>query len=91
MLFYIGEYQYGLNELLDAEYQIEATIIASALVELSLLATKQSMLHTLRLSANDSEVRNALKPFTPSDLAVLYERAIDLDGNLLLLALEICE
>ena len=32
-----------------------------------------------------------MKPFSAGDLAVLYERAIDLDGNLLLLALESCD
>jgi hypothetical protein len=91
MLFYIGEFTYGLEVLLDAGYQIQATILTCALVELSLLATKQSMIRALQTSSHDSNVRNSLRPFTPGDLSDLYGRAIDLDGNLLLLAWESCD
>ena len=62
--------------------------MAAALVELQLLATKQSILLTLKQSSYDSNARNALKPFNDDELAQLYRRAIDLDGNLVLLALE---
>ena len=48
MLFYVGEFQYGILELLRAQRHVEATVIASALKELSLLATKQSIYETVR-------------------------------------------
>ena len=39
-LFFIGDYQRALKELLGSELQVEATIIAVSLVELNLLPTK---------------------------------------------------
>ena len=48
VLFYVGEFQYGILELLRAQRHVEATVIASALKELSLLATKQSIYETVR-------------------------------------------
>ena len=40
VLFYIGEFQYGINELLYSHHHIEATVIAFVLAEMGLLATK---------------------------------------------------
>ena len=48
ILFYVGEFQYGINKLLRASHVVEATIIGLALSELSMLATKQSLFDTVR-------------------------------------------
>lgn len=40
ILFYVGEFQQGINELLNAQQLVQATTIGVALADLSLLATK---------------------------------------------------
>ena len=57
-------------------------MIGVALSELCLAPTKWSIFQTV----GDPQARQELQIFTPDDLAGLYERAIDLDSNLLLLA-----
>lgn len=87
ILFYIGEFQYAINELCFAGNHIEATILSVALTELSLLATKQSIFKTV----GDQSLRQELQSrFTVEQLAVFYERSFDLDSHLLALAFDNC-
>lgn len=43
ILFNIGEFKYGLDCLLESEFQVEATIMAVALSQLNLLSTKENL------------------------------------------------
>jgi hypothetical protein len=47
-LFYVGEYQLALDELVEANYLVEATYMALALRELGLISTRDWLLRTLR-------------------------------------------
>jgi hypothetical protein len=47
-LFYVGEYQLALDELVGADYLVEATYLALALRELGLISTRDWLLKTLR-------------------------------------------
>ena len=61
-------------------------MIAVALKELSLLATRQTIFKTI----GDQEASKGLQHFTVDQLAVLYDRSIDLDSFLLALAFDNC-
>ena len=67
---------------------VEATVVGFALTELSLLATKLSIFKTV--SDRAPETQRQLQIFTDAQLGVLYERALDLDSYLLLLAFDQC-
>lgn len=56
--------------------------------ELSLLATKQSILATVSEGTQDEAIKRQLQPFSDQDLAVLYDRSLDLDAQLLVMAFE---
>ena len=59
-------------------------MIGLALSELGLLATKQSIYKTICAGETSKAA------FSDKDLAVLFERALDLDANLLLIAFKEC-
>lgn len=84
VLFLIGEYQSALKELLQSQLHVEATALAVALRELGLLPTKQLIFEVL--SDHSQENKQALKPFSENDFAVLYDEAFDYDGSLITMA-----
>ena len=88
ILFYVGEFQYAINKMLEVSHVVEATLIGVAFSELSMLTTKQSIFETVR--SRDPQIINQLQHFSDEQLAVFYDRSFDLDGYLLLLAFRQC-